>query len=482
MNTGRCAVVSIVLALTWLLAVNRGHAAEPVARPNILFILADDLGWKDLGCTGSGFYQTPAIDRLATQGMRFTQAYAACNVCSPTRASIMTGKYPGRLHTTNFFGGNRMGALLPPVYSQLLPTTEVTIAKALKQQGYRTAMAGKWHLGGQGSQPTDHGFDRVLGPTAGPGRGTPDDPHHATALSTAAAEFMAQGGDQPFFMYLAFHSVHVPLKTRADLEKKYAEKAAALPASAAPREVPVGDHLARAVQDHAVYGGMVQEMDEAVDRVLRKLDELKIADRTIVVFTSDNGGLATAEGSPTCNLPLKAGKGWNYEGGIRVPLMVRLPGRIAAGSTCDAPVISVDFYPTLLELAGLRMPKEQQVDGVSFKPLLEQKGPMPQRPLFWHYPHYSNQGGRPGDAVRLGNLKAVEFFEDWHIELYDLAADPGETKDLASAQPQRVAEMKKMLADWRKSVDAQLPTANPKPVDPWGPDAIPNRQGAKKKK
>jgi arylsulfatase A-like enzyme len=485
MNAGRSLVASIIFGFccVLLLPARPGLAAEPAAaaRPNILFILADDLGWRDLGCTGTTFYQTPAVDRLATQGMRFTQAYAACNVCSPTRASIMTGKYPARLHTTNFFGGNRIGALLPPEYLQSLPTTEITIAKALRQQGYRTAIAGKWHLGGKGSMPTDHGFDLVLGPTGGPGSGPADDPHHATALSTAAAEFMAQRSDQPFFMYLAFHSVHVPLRTRPELQKQYAEKAAALPPVQGPREVPVGDHMARAVQDHAVYAGMVQEMDEAVDRVLKKLDELKLADRTIVVFFSDNGGLATAEGSPTCNLPLKAGKGWNYEGGIRVPLIVRYPGRIAAASTCDVPVISVDLYPTLLDLAGLSMPREQQADGVSIKALLERTGSIAPRPLFWHYPHYSNQGGRPSDAVRLGNYKLVESFEDWHVELYDLAADPGENHDLASAQPQRAAEMKKMLAEWRKSVDAQMPTANPKPVDPWGPQAVPNQAKAKAK-
>ena len=242
--------------------------------------------------------------------------------------------------------------------------------------------------------------------------------------------------------------------------------------------MPVNDHKARAVQDHAVYGGMVQEMDEAVARVLRALDDLKLADNTLVLFTSDNGGLSTAEGSPTSNLPLRAGKGWNYEGGLRVPLIVRLPGRVAAGTTCDVPVIHCDFYPTLLAMAGLTVPEEQKVDGVSFAPLLEQNGGIAARPLFWHYPHYSNQGGRPCGAVRVGNDKLLEFFEDSHVEEYDLAKDPGEQRD----EPRRAAELKKMLADWRQSVDAQMPTPNPEPVEPFGPQGVQQKKEPTKRK
>jgi arylsulfatase A-like enzyme len=220
---------------------------------------------------------------------------------------------------------------------------------------------------------------------------------------------------------------------------------------------------------------MVEEMNEAVHRVLQKLDELKLTERTVVVFTSDNGGLSTAEGSPTSNLPLKAGKGWNYEGGLRVPLVVRLPDRVPAGTTCDVPVISNDLYPTLLALAGLPLPTEQRPDGVSLVPLLERRGTIAERPLFWHYPHYSNQGGRPGGAVRLGNWKLVESFEDGRVELYDLSADPGEEHDLAKAQPGRAEKMREMLAAWRESVAAQMPTPNPDPVDPFGPSALPKK-------
>jgi arylsulfatase A-like enzyme len=446
----------------------------PPSAWNVVLILADDLGWSDLGCTGSTFYETPALDRLASQGMKFTRAYSACNVCSPTRASIMTGKYPARLHTTNFFGGNRRGKLLPPVYRQSLPVEETTLAEAFQQGGRRTAFAGKWHLGGKGSLPSDHGFDVVIGLNAKPAGGPADDPHFATMLSTQAAGFIEESKDKPFFLYLPLHSPHVPLKTRPELQEKYKAKAAALPSNSAPRDVPAGPGFkARAVQDHAAYAGMLQEMDEAVGRVLKKLDDLKLAERTIVVFTSDNGGLSTAEGSPTSNLPLRAGKGWNYEGGHRVPWIVRMPGRVAAGSECDAPVISPDLYPTLLELAGVPVPKDQAIDAVSFVPLLDRKGPLPERTFFWHYPHDSNQGGYPGGAIRAGNYKLVEFFEDSRVELYDLSADPSEAQNLAAAQPERAEEMRKKLAEWRKSVGAQMPTPNPEPVEPFGPKGNP---------
>ncbi|HVE41700.1 MAG TPA: sulfatase [Planctomycetota bacterium] len=447
---------------------------KPPAPWNVVLILADDLGWRDVGCNGSTFYETPAIDRLASEGMRFTQAYSACNVCSPTRASIMTGKYPARLHTTNFFGGDRRGALLPPKYRQSLPTEDTTLAEAFKGAGYRTAFAGKWHLGGKGSLPSDHGFEVVIGLNTGPGKGPVDDPHFATMLSTQAAQFIDESKEKPFFLYLPLQSPHVPLKTRPELLEKYKAKAAALSPTSGPRDVPAGPGFkARAVQDHAVYAGMIQEMDEAVDRILKKLDERKLSERTVVVFLSDNGGLATAEGSPTANVPLRAGKGWNYEAGHRIPWIVRMPGRVAPKTECDVPVISQDLYPTLLELAGVALPAGQALDALSIVPLLDRKGRLPARPLFWHYPHYSNQGGRPGGAVRIGNYKLVEFFEDSRVELYDLSTDPAEEHDLAATQRERAEEMRKKLAEWRTSVDAQMPTPNPEPVEPFGPKGLP---------
>jgi len=459
-----------VLAILVLAGISGCAAAQSTpssAKWNVVLLLADDLGWSDLGCTGSTFYETPAIDRLAIQGTRFTQAYAACNVCSPTRSSIMTGKYPARLHTTNFFGGDRKGALLPPAYRQSLPLEDTTLAEAFAAAGYKTAISGKWHLGGKGSLPADHGFQAVFGADSKPAGGPLDDPHFATKLTTRAAEFIEQSKDSPFFLYMAFHSPHVGLKTRPELLAKYKAKAAALPPSAGPRDVPVAQGFkARAVQDHAVYAGMVQEMDEGVDRILRKLDELRLSDHTIVVFMSDNGGLSTAEGSPTCNLPLRAGKGWNYEGGIRVPLIIRMPGVVAAGPTSNVPVISNDLYPTLLDLAGVPIPPGQALDALSLRPLFS-GATIRERPLYWHYPHYSNQGGRPGGAVRVGDWKLLEFFEDDRVELYDLSKDPGEQQDLAAAQPERAAALKKQLADWRVSVGAQMPTPNPKPVEPF---------------
>ncbi|HEV3029684.1 MAG TPA: sulfatase [Planctomycetota bacterium] len=456
------------LALSVISSCAGPQAAAP-AKWNVVLLLADDLGWRDLGCTGSPFYETPSIDRLAVQGMRFTQNYAACNVCSPTRASILTGKHPARLHTTNFFGGNRKGLLLPPEYRQSLPAEEITLAGAFRHAGYRTAIAGKWHLGGKGSLPADHGFDVVLGAETKPAGGPPQDPHYSTQLATQGAEFIEQSKDRPFFLYLAFHAPHVGLKTRPDLQEKYRRKAAAL-ATAGPREVDAGfGFKARAVQDHPVYAGMVEELDQSVDRVLRTLDALGLAERTIVVFTSDNGGLSTAEGSPTSNLPLRAGKGWNYEGGLRVPLIVRVPGRVQPGSLSNTPVISTDLYPTLLELAGITPPPGQALDAESLVPLLEARGGLPDRPLTWHYPHYSNQGGRPSGALRSGSWKLVEWFEDGRVELFDLAADPGEERDLAPSQPERAAALRMQLADWRRAVGAQMPTPNPKPVDPFPP-------------
>jgi arylsulfatase A-like enzyme len=457
-----------VLALSAVWSCAAPQAAAP-ARWNVVLLLADDLGWRDLGCTGSPFYETPAIDRLALQGLRFTQGYATCNVCSPTRASILTGKHPARLHTTNFFGGNRKGPLLPPDYRQFLPSEEITLAQAFRGAGYRTAIAGKWHLGGKGSLPADRGFDVVIGADTKPAGGPPADPHYSTELSVQAADFLEQSKDRPFFLYLAFHAPHVGLKTRPDLLEKYRRKAAAVPPSG-PREVEAGPGFkARAVQDHPVYAGMVEELDQSVDRVLRKLDALGLSERTAVVFTSDNGGLSTAEGSPTSNLPLRAGKGWNYEGGLRVPWIVRVPGRVQAASVCDTPVVSTDLYPTLLELAGIAPPPGQALDAVSLVPLLDGKGAFPDRPLFWHYPHYSNQGGRPSGALRSGSWKLVEWFEDGRAELFDLAHDPGEERDLAPSQPERTAALRKQLADWRGAVGAQMPTPNPKPVDPFPP-------------
>lgn len=455
-------------------------AAEPKRKLNFVFFLVDDLGWADLGCTGSTFYETPNVDALAAAGMRFTDGYAACPVCSPTRASIMAGKYPARMDTTDWFGGRRAGKLLPAPYKNYLPLEEVTVAEALKAAGYRTFFAGKWHLGGQAYFPEKQGFDINKG---GHHRGSPpggyfspfrnpkltDGPkgqHLADRLGDESVAFLDSVKDQPFLLYLSFYSVHTPLQAKKELIEKYKAKAGKLPKSDSPEFLPEGRRKARQIQKHPVYSGMVQVMDENVGKVLGKLDKLGLAGNTAVIFMSDNGGLSTSEGSPTSNLPLRAGKGWLYEGGIREPMIVRWPGVTKPGSTCDVPVISTDFYPTMLEMAGLKARPEQHVDGVSLASLLAgRKKTLDRKAIYWHYPHYGNQGGRPGSAVRAGDYKLIEFFEDNSVELYNLKEDIGEKNDLAAKMPDKVAELRGMLRAWRKEVDAKMMKPNPR----WKP-------------
>ena len=452
------------------------QAAEPKRKLNFVFVLVDDLGWRDLGCFGSTFYETPNVDKLCAQGMKFTNAYAACPVCSPTRASIMTGKYPVRLPLTDFLKGNSKGKLLPADYLNEMPLAEVTLAEALKESGYATFFAGKWHLGGQGFWPENQGFDVNKGGWSaggpyGPGKyftpyGNPrldDGPkgeHLPDRLATETVKFIEANKDKPFLAYLSFYSVHTPLLSRPDLRAKYVEKAKTAQRDG-PDFAPEHARQVRLVQDHAVCGGMVEAMDQAVGKVVAGLRQAGVADNTAILFMSDNGGLSTSEGSPTSNLPLRAGKGWLYEGGIREPLFVVWPGVTEPGAKCDTPVISTDFYPTMLEMAGLPPKPQQHPDGVSIVPLLRTAGSLPARPLFWHYPHYGNQGGAPGGAVRLGDWKLIEWFEDDHVELYNLKDDLGEQNDLAATLPEQAAELRKLLRDWRASVHANMPKPNP---------------------
>ena len=452
-------------------------------KPNFVFFLVDDLGWTDLGCFGSTFYETPNIDRLARQGLKFTNAYAACPVCSPTRASIMTGKYPARLDTTDFFGAaqpeewKRETQMLPAPYVEELPHDEVTLAEALKEEGYSTFFAGKWHLGPETHWPETQGFDINQGgiTRGGPYGGKkyfspygnprledgPDGEHLPDRLASEAAEFIAEHKDDPFLAYVSFYSVHTPLISRKDLRDKYRKKGKDIEEEWGK----VGERKWRLTQNHAVYAGMVEAMDMAVGKVLNALDTEGVADDTVVIFMSDNGGLSTSEGHPTTNLPLKAGKGWMYEGGIREPMIIKWPGVSKAGATCDTPVTSTDFYPTMLDMAGLAARPKQHCDGESLTPLL--KGDeMAERPLYWHYPHYGNQGGSPSAAVRLGDFKLIEFFEDQHVELYNLAEDIGEANNLAMYMPEKVAELRQMLHAWQKSVDAKFPTRRPVTEEP----------------
>lgn len=451
-------------------------------KPNIVFILVDDLGCMDIGANNPRtFYETPNIDALAKRGMRFTDGYAACTVCSPTRASILTGKYPQRTGVTDFIGAHqpenwkRPTPLLPARYAAALALGETTLAETFKAQGYATFFAGKWHLGPPNHWPEDQGFDINMGgcSLSGPWHGNkyfspyanprladgPPGEHLPDRLATETAGFINANKEKPFFAYLSFYSVHTPLMAREDLKKKYEAKAAALK-NTGPRWGREREREVRLVQDHAVYAGMVEAMDQAVGKVLQAIDDSGVSGKTIIVFTSDNGGLSTTEGHPTSNLPLRAGKGWPYEGGVRVPLIVSAPGVTEAGSVSDAVVTSPDFHPTLLELAGISALSQQPPDGVSLMKSL--RGEKQSRgPVFWHYPHYGNQGGAPYGAVRSGDWKLIEWYEDMRVELYDLKNDIGEQHDLTREEPAKAAELKLLLNDWRKQVNALMPTPNP---------------------
>ena len=465
------------------LAVPRSlFAAKSSERqPNFVFFLIDDMGFKDLGCYGSSFYETPNIDKLAKEGMRFTDAYAACPVCSPTRASIMTGKYPARLNLTDYLVGRRRGKLIPPEYIHQMPLEEVTIAEALKQAGYTTCFIGKWHLGGKPYWPEHQGFDINIGGTQS---GMPrnyfwpqwrnNPPIEGRAgeyltdrLTDEALKFLEAKKDKPFLLYLSHYAVHIPLQAKKDMIEKYKAKAAKQPAKE-PRFLPEGSSKARQVQDHPVYAGMVESVDESVGRVMGKLEELGVADNTVVIFMSDNGGLSTAEGLPTSNLPLRAGKGWLYEGGIREPMIIKWPGVVKPDSVCSVPVTSTDFYPTMLDMADLPLNPEQHIDGVSLVPLLKGNQKPERKAIFWHYPHYGNQGGSPGGAVRAGDYKLIEFYEDNRAELYNLKEDIGEKKNLADKMSDKAAKLRKMLRTWRKGVNAKMPSPNPDYVSKKG--------------
>ena len=458
-----------------------GLAAAESARPNIVFFLTDDLGQRDLGCYGSTFYETPNLDRLAQGGARFTDGYAACPVCSPTRASIMSGQWPQRTGITDYIGApmrpegwKRNTKLLPAPYRDRLALDAPTLAKSLKGAGYATFFAGKWHLGPEGWWPENQGFDFNFGgiDRGGPYGGSkyfspygnprltdgPDGEHLPDRLATEATRFIEANKDRPFFAYFSFYDVHTPLMAREDLRKKYEAKRERLGLKASwGREA---ERDVRLVQEHAVYAAMVEAMDLAVGKVLAKLDELGLADNTLVIFTSDNGGLSTSEGWPTSNLPLRGGKGWMYEGGIREPLIARWPAVIKPSRVIDTPVSSPDFFPTLLEAVGAKPMPGQRVDGVSLMPLFKGDA-IPERPLFWHYPHYGNQGGAPAAAIRRGDWKLIHWYEEDRDELFRLSDDLGETNDLAAKEPQQVKRLREELEAWQQEVGAKLPIPNP---------------------
>jgi len=469
--------VGMLLALGALAAnlLSSAQAEEQKAaakRMNVVLFLADDLGFMDIGANNpQTFYETPRINSIAAKGMRFTRGYSACCVCSPTRGSIMTGRYPTRYGITNFIDGKKPGKLQPPINVTQLPAEETTMAEHFRDAGYTTFFAGKWHLGGAGSLPQDHGFmvglnegGRMMFPAKQPVKPIAEDGKLTDIISQTAVEFIKEHKDKPFFAYLPYNAPHIPVAAREKLIAKYREKAKSAPADAF---APDGEFQVRQVQNQPDYAAMMEQFDEGVGRVLDTLDELDLTKQTIIVFVADNGGLSTAEGKPTSNVPLRTGKGWPYEGGVRVPLFVMAPGHTKASSLCETPICTIDLLPTLMELAGVpastKSPAAGPVDGVSIVPLLDGKT-IAERPLFWHYPHYSNQGGNPHGAIREGNFKLVEWYEGNPLELYDLSKDISEKQNIAADHPDLVKSMHAKLIAWRKETGAKmpLPIATPK--------------------
>ncbi|MFO0849819.1 MAG: sulfatase-like hydrolase/transferase [Gemmataceae bacterium] len=447
-----------------LAVVALGCASRLTAAPNVVLIVADDLGARDLGCYGSTYHRTPHLDKLATQGVRFTRAYAACPVCSPTRAAILTGMYPQRFGITDWLPGrpDRPDQKLnrPPLTMQLPPEV-VTLAEVLKAAGYATAHVGKWHLGGDGFGPTTQGFDiNIAGDHTGTPRSyfapfrnkqgampgleeAPDGQYLTDRLTDEAVRFITAKKDKPFFLYLSHYAPHTPMRAKPELVAKYKP----------------GPH---GTQGHPTYAAMLESLDAGVGRVLQTLDDLKLADNTLVIFTSDNGGLATLEGmpqAPTFNGPLREGKGYLYEGGIRVPLIVRGPKVGRPGTTFDQLAGSIDLMPTALQACGLK--SAEGGDGEGLVPRLNGARIAPRGPLFWHYPHYANQGSRPGGAVIDWPFKLIEHYESGQRELFDLSKDERESRNLAADQPAKVAELAAKLDAWRKEVGAKMPTPNP---------------------
>ncbi len=451
-------------------------------KPSIVFILADDLGCRDLSIEGSTFYESPNIDRIAQEGVRFTRGYAACQVCSPSRASILTGKYPTRHGITTWIGDlsgeawrqhERHDSYLPPEYERHLRPDEITLAQALRDAGYTTFFAGKWHLGSKGSWPTDHGFDINKGgwdagspqggyfspwinPTLDPG---PPGESLPIRLANETASFIEANRDRPFFAFLSFYSVHSPNQTTPELWHKYRDKAAR---QGLARERFRFDRRlnARQVQDNPIYAGMIEKMDDAVGIVLDKLDKLGLSDNVILCFTSDNGGACAGDDYSTSNLPCRGGKGQQWEGGIREPFYLKAPGLTAPGATINTPAHGIDWYPTLLDLAGVPVPEKQRVDGVSLVPLLRGES-IPDRPLYWHYPHYGNQGGEPSSIILEYPWKLIFYHEDGRHELYRLDTDPCESRNLSAIYPERTGAMRGRLDDWLASTGAKFPTPDP---------------------
>lgn len=481
----------------FLLIANLGLAQKPAKRPNIIMILADDLGWADLQCYGSTFYETPNLDKLAKQGLKFTNSYASCPVCSPTRASMMTGKYPIKTDVTDWIKGRQVDGkgrtyekLIAQPFKYFLDPEEETIAEIALKNQYKTFFAGKWHLGddekyypeAQGFQINKGGFgkgspvgyknDSVGGyftPYNNPRlKDGPNGEYLTDRLTNECLNFLDNNHVEPFFLMYSLYAVHNPLQAPADLIKKYKSKQQSLGLNDDLRFRKNENWMKyekgwrqRIMQDNAVYAAMIENMDTNVGRLLKKLSDLGLDDNTIVVFTSDNGGLSTAEGSPTVNATLRAGKGWLYEGGIRVPTIIKWPNEIEEGQVSDIPISTVDFFPTFSKAINPNLEINGAIDGQNILDLLSEKSKAKARTLFWHYPHYSNQGGKPGAAMIKENYKLVLNYEDDSIELYDLKNDVSEKNNLSKEKKRISKKYKHLLVKWLKENNAKFPVKNP---------------------
>jgi len=476
----RWSLSTLAPVFIWVLVAEPSAFAQKSQQPNVIVFIVDDMGYSDVGCFGSDYYETPHIDQLASRGMRFTNAYASSALCSPTRASLLTGKNPARLHITHAIPikgylriANGKGTPLKDAdYVMNLPLEEFTIAEALKDAGYATASIGKWHVCNEPAYYPEHqGFDLNVGGDHHGSTGNYFYPYHnrwrmaegypwqewntlsdgkpgeyiTDRLTDEAISFIRENQEQPFFLYLSHYAVHTPIQAKEALISKFEEKA---PDSAKGHVKPA-------------YAAMIQSVDESMGAVMNTLKELGIDGNTIVVFTSDNGG----QGRQTSNYPLRGNKGNFYEGGIRVPLIVHWPRVTAGGSVSDVPVITTDFYPTLLEMTGLPLIPEQHMDGTSLVRLLKGKKRLARKALFWHFPNYTGPNhpdpSGPVSVIRYSEWKLIESLETGSLELYNLRTDPTESRNVASSEPVLVGSLKKMLADWRAEADVQMPQQNP---------------------
>ncbi len=470
---------SLLIILILSSCKNENINVKKEKKPNVLFILVDDLGYKDLSCTGSTFYETPNIDKIANEGMIFNKGYAASRVCSPSRASIMTGKFTARHGITDWIGAkhgkawrdhNRHDKLLPADYVHSLPKNDITIAEAMKASGYKTFFAGKWHLGKQGSYPEDHGFDINKGgwdkgspiggyfsPWKNPSlENTIQGENLSMRLAKETSKFIKKHKDTSFFAFMSFYAVHGPIQTTQNKWEKYRIKAEKQGIKdkgyKMERVLPI-----RQVQDNPIYGGLVEAMDDAVGHVLNTLKELGLDKNTIVIFTSDNGGVASGDNYSTSNLPLRGGKGYQWEGGIREPFFINVPWYKSNGASTDYPVVGTDFYPTILDLINVDSLPDQHIDGVSLKPLLEGKT-LARRALFWHYPHYGNQGGEPSSIIQDDSWKLIHYWEDGRNELYNLSLDINEQVNVASEHLKLTEQLSNKLNSWLLKVGANMPS------------------------